>query len=167
MIGELDNIQSRGYSFATNNAKGGVIVLESPEGGEKLDIEFEKVQGKIKPVIREGKVKILIDIKIDASLGAQQSAKNYSTPEKLTKIMEKLNNTVKEEIMSSVNKAKEMDADIFGFGTAIYKKSPKLWKTLKDSWDEEFKKLEVEVKVDATLTDTNSISSIAKPEEGK
>lgn len=167
MVGQIDNIQSRAYSFATNNAMGGIIVIDSPEGGEKLDIEFNKVKGNIKPVIKGDKASIEIKVRMIAGIADQQSKKNYGTPEKLKKVTEKLSETVKKEILDSVMKSKEMSADYFGFGNAIYRKNPKLWKKLKKNWDEELKKLDVQVKVEAKIGGTSSISSIAKPGEGK
>jgi spore germination protein KC len=167
MVGDLDNIQSRGFCFATNKASGGIIVIDSPDGKGKIEIEFNKVKAKIKPVLKGDKPSIIIEVKMLGGIAAQESEKNNATPEKLKKISEKVNEAVKNEIMSSVNKAKEIDADIFGFGNEIYRKNPKVWKKLKKNWDEELKKLDVKVKVETKLGGTASIRSIAKMGEAK
>ncbi len=167
MVGQIDNIQARSYSFVTNNAKGGIIVVDSPDGKEKLDIEFFGVKSKVKPVIKDGVPSISVTVKIRCGLGDQQSKKNYGTPEMLKKIGEKVNAEMKKEIMDCISKSKEMKADIFGFGNEIYRKSPKTWKKLKSNWDEEYKKLDVKVKVEANVEGTATIRSIAKPGEDK
>jgi len=40
---------------------------------------------------------------------------------------------------------------IFGFGAEISRKYPKEWTDLKDTWDDEFPKLNVEIDVETSL----------------
>ena len=43
------------------------------------------------------------------------------------------------------------DSDIFGFGSLIHRKEPKYWKTVENNWPEQYKDLEVQIKVKSKI----------------
>ena len=61
----------------------------------------------------------------------------------------------------ALNKAqKELKTDIFGFGETIHRKYPKMWKKMKDNWDDIFPNLPVNITVEV---DTKQLGGIGKP----
>ena len=54
--------------------------------------------------------------------------------------------------MAALNKAQELNADVFGFGEALHRKYPKQWKELEKDWDEIFPELEVEIVVETQVS---------------
>ena len=46
---------------------------------------------------------------------------------------------------------KKYKVDIFGFGEAIHRADPKVWKEIEKDWDQEFQDLSVQVKVDVKI----------------
>ena len=60
----------------------------------------------------------------------------------------------------------ELKTDIFGFGEHIHRKYPKVWNELKDDWDTEFEKLQVNFIFDTKIKDVGLIlKSIINEEE--
>lgn len=163
MVGQMDNIQTRGYSFVTDNAKGGIITINSPKGDDRIDIEFHTAKSSFKMAVKGDEVTANVKIKMTAGIADQETAANYATSEEMEKLEKIINNAVKDEVMASVKKAKELDADIFLFGDRIYKQSPKTWNKLKDNWDETFKNIKVEVSVETALLGAATIKNMAKP----
>lgn len=163
MVGELDNIQARGYSFITNNVKSGIVVITDPESKDKIDLEITNAKGGIKPVIKGDEISIKVNVKVNTSLGGQGNKTSHGKSEELKKLEKELEKEVKDEIESSIKAAKEMKADIFGFANAVYRKNPKKWKDIEEKWDDMFKDLKVEVNVEAKILGTAAIKSLALP----
>lgn len=56
---------------------------------------------------------------------------------------------IKRQIENSVQHMQKEQADIFGFGEAVHRSDPKVWKELKKEWNNDyFPELKVNVKVD-------------------
>lgn len=53
--------------------------------------------------------------------------------------------------MAAVAKAQELDSDIFGFGAELNRTNPEKWAELRERWDEEFPRVDVQVEVKAKL----------------
>jgi spore germination protein KC len=64
-------------------------------------------------------------------------------------LQEEESKIIKDQILSALNKAKDLDADVFGFGDAIHKHYTNRWKSIKKNWDEVFKHIHVEINVDS------------------
>ena len=105
----------------------------------------------MKSEVRDGKVKITINIKEQANIGSQTSTDDLATSEMFEKLAEVQNSAIKEEIEASIKKAKTLKADIFGFGETVHQRHPAEWKPLEDQWDTEFPKIEVEINVDSEI----------------
>ena len=163
MVGELDNIQGRGYSFVTNNVTSGIIVINDKDSKDKIDIEINSAKSVMKPVIKGDDISIQVKVKVKTTLAAQTKSSNHSKPDELEKLEKELKAEIKDEIEASIKTAKEMKADIFGFANLVYKKNPKKWKEIEGKWDEVFKDLKVEVNVEAKILGTSLIKSLAVP----
>lgn len=72
---------------------------------------------------------------------------------------------IKKEIESAICKARELDADIFGFGEKISQKDNKKWQAIKGNWEEQFKKLEVKVDVATTIVGSGRIAKTITSEK--
>ena len=67
---------------------------------------------------------------------------------------------IKRIINEAINYSKEIKTDIFSLGNLVYKKDHKLWKSIKDNWDNELNNLEIEVTVNLDLKTKGSIDNI-------
>ena len=71
--------------------------------------------------------------------------------------------TIETNIRSLIDKAaREYGSDIFGFGNAVYKKSPAYWNRIKPQWDQIFQKLEIDVSAEVKIKDTANTRSQVK-----
>ena len=84
-------------------------------------------------------------------MGSQTGSYNFTTVEGMELLKEKMAEEIKAEIKLVIEKTRDMDTDIFGFGDSVYRKYPKEWKTLEAQWNEIFKTLDVEIDVKAEL----------------
>ena len=158
VVGFLNEKEARGYNWIIDDVKSGILSLPSLlEDNKLVSVEIREAKSKIKPIIQGGKISFIIDIKTSAILVEQQGSATLKTRKEqydyLNRLEKELKALIEEEVYNVIEKAqKEMNSDIFGFGTRLNKKDPKKWKALKDQWLEgEFQNVAVDVKVYADI----------------
>ncbi|SDZ67664.1 spore germination protein KC [Evansella caseinilytica] len=151
LVGELDQRETRGMLWVLGEVRRGVIEVACPESGGKVALITILSKPKVVPVEEHGKVKIIIDVKEEGILGSQSCPENFSSPEKNKQLEEMKADAIHQEIRKAITKAQELNADIFGFGDAVHRKYPKLWKQLEQDWDTIFPDMEIDLAVETIV----------------
>lgn len=158
LAGFLSPEETKYFLFAIDSIKGGLFPFSSQEGGKK-DATLEIYKSKTKRALerKNGPVSISIRTDLTAYLGEFRVLHTDLDEKKITE----LETTAAKELQGNINGVikkvqSEYGADIFGFGNMIYKRDFALWNQLKDSWDSEFKSLEVEVQAEVHISSTSS-----------
>jgi len=158
-VGELDKRETRGLLWVLGNVKSGVIMVEAM--GENAFLEISKSKSDVEYKIdKDGNILFNIKIIEKSTITSQTGYADFLKPENVKLLEKSEEEEIKKEIESALSKARELDADIFGFGENINQKDNKKWKTIKDNWEDQFKKLEVNVEVSAKIVGDGRI---AKP----
>lgn len=93
-----------------------------------------------------------VKINADAELIGTHCAKDLTKIETYQEYEKDTEEFIKEGIVGTIQKVqKEYGVDIYGFGEALYRKNPKKFKQVKDYWNEEFSKAEIETDVSIHL----------------
>ncbi|WP_055666958.1 Ger(x)C family spore germination protein [Desnuesiella massiliensis] len=125
-----------------------------------ITLEINKSKSKIKADIDEGKIKISIDVKIDAAIGEVNTKMNFLTEKEINTIIDFSQREIADRILKVVKKVQqEYKADIFGFGKAVEIKAPKFWDNIKENWSEEFSALPIKVNVKVNIDSTGKSPS--------
>ena len=105
------------------------------------------------PKVVGGRPSVLIKVGALGNMGEVQEFFDPMESEKIWVSMEqRMAEVIRQEIEAALDIAKhDFNSDIFGFGCAICRKYPEEWAALKDKWDEEFPKLNVDIEVKASL----------------
>jgi spore germination protein KC len=172
LVGWLDKTQTRGLQWVRGKVRSGIIVIEQPEEENKLaSIEILRADSTVTPKISKGRPSILIRVGALGNLGEVQEYFDPMESQRIWTSMERrMAEAIRHEIEAALDIAKhEFNSDIFGFGAEIRRKYPKEWMDLKDKWDEEFPKLDVEIKVETSLRRaglTRRSMRVVRKEEG-
>ncbi len=158
MVGTLDKKETRGLLWGINKVKDGVVTVSIPGEKDKVDIETIRVSSKITSEIKNNKPKIKIEIKQEGDLQEQTSSEDLANPKAFAILEKAEEDIIKEEVISSLKKARELNADTFGFGDIIYQHYPKQWSKMEANWDKIFQKIPIDVSVDAKLNRTGRIT---------
>lgn len=161
MIGCLDGDETQTYLYTQGTEIYPPIVLyenENINGDEdkpnaRISLEVKRYKKKIKPIYKNGKITIQININIDTSISEISNSKiDYMSKEGIRILEEDAKNKIKKDINNLIYKVqKEYKSDIFGFGAAIKRNNPKLWKQIKNDWNEKFIGLDTEIDVDLKI----------------
>ncbi len=171
-MGWLDKIETRGLQWVKGKVRSGIIVIKQPEEENKLaSIEILRADSTVTPKISEGRPSILIKVGALGNLGeVQEYFDPMESQETWISMERRMAEVIRHEIEAALDIAKhEFNSDIFGFGAEICRKYPKEWIDLKDKWDEEFRKLDVEIEVTTSLRRsglTRRSIQVVRKEEG-
>ncbi|MDD3663615.1 MAG: Ger(x)C family spore germination protein [Candidatus Pacebacteria bacterium] len=161
MVGELDNKETRGLLWTLGKVESGIIDVQAPIDGI-AEIEIIEAKSKSTPAIQaDGTIAINVEVKVTGFLGTQSSTADLTKKENTEALKTAAGEAIKDEIKRALKKARDLDADVFQFGELIKKKYPKKWKGMSDQWDEEFKKLKVNMNVEVKITQSGRITKPA------
>lgn len=151
----LDYEQTLAYLIVLGDVKNWVLNVQNEQG--KANFRFEKVQTKNKIKQKDGQFEV--DIKIETSLEIEEIVGFEKTkPEELIKQFEKLiEEKIKQTITQTMQFTQTLKSDVFGFGNSIHKKQPKIWKQIRDDWDEIFSNLKTNIQVKAKIPSVGDI----------
>ncbi|WP_432405320.1 Ger(x)C family spore germination protein [Wukongibacter sp. M2B1] len=149
IVGWLSGSETKAFLFVIDELEGGTIVIEEKNLIKKpIRIAFEifKSKTKIKPLYKDDKLIMRIDIKTVVNINEIDGDIDFMDEKNLELIQKNGENTIKNMVESVIKKVqKEYKSDIFGFGATLSREKPDLWKELKPDWDNIFSKLDVEV----------------------
>lgn len=166
LVGWLNEKESKGLNYVSGEIKNTVGSIPCPKGGSAV-VEIFHAKPDIKVNFQNGKPAIRIYNFIEENVGEVRCDIDLSTTEGI-KVLEKSSEQTNEKIiMASIKRAKKLKADIFGFGEAIHRASPKVWRSLGKDWNEKgFVELPVTVnttvKIRRTGTTGNSFVTEVK-----
>jgi spore germination protein KC len=144
--------------WVLGKVKRGAVVVNAP-GGE-VGLEITRSRTKAKPVFNKGKVNIKISIREEGNLDCQMSPEELTQPEMLKSLARRKATVIRGEISAALAKARQCNADIFGFGEMVHRSHPKEWRKMKDQWDQIFPRLQVEMDIRCVI---HSVGLIIPP----
>lgn len=165
LLGFIDEEETKALSFILDKVKGGVNVVKIGSGDDesRFSLEIIRSNTKLKPTFKDKKLSIEIDVKVVVTLGEHISNKDYGTEEGIKQLSKVAEEQLRDDLERLINKIKtEYVSDIFGFGNSVYKHYPKLWKEIKDDWDNEFKNIEVSIKPEIKILNTGILNKSIK-----
>ncbi|WRS27792.1 Ger(x)C family spore germination protein [Oscillospiraceae bacterium MB08-C2-2] len=156
MIGELNTAETRGLLRITDKAVAGAVTVETEWGQVVLEIQYSK--SRLKPVkAADGSIHMELVVDVDGVLQSNETYQDMSTPENVEMLKGKMKEFILSDIDSALAKARELSADVFSFGDAIHREYPKEWKQIKDSWEEEFPKIQLNTQIKVELRSTSGL----------
>lgn len=150
LVGKLDEIEGRGLLWVLGEVKSGIIEVEDPQGC-LVGLEIIRASGKFTPLLENGKVVMKIEVEEEGNIAEYAGSENLANASMVAFLEQKKTDAIRGEILAAFEKARELDADIFGFGDAVYQRYPKEWESMKDRWDEIFPDIELEISIQAKL----------------
>lgn len=165
MVGKLNHDEVRGLLWVLGKVKSGVMIVPSPNEKGKAVLEIVRAKSKVTPKIKDDKIIMHIKIVEESSLSEQITTEDLATKEAFEKIQEVSAEVIRQEVIASFDKSKELKADTFGFGEMLHKKYNNEWKTLKDNWDEIYPTIELDIDVETKIIKTDLLRKPASPNE--
>lgn len=155
LIGFFQEKEALGMAWIMNKINESTVGINW--GEKKKAISFQIIKEKTKVAVRmqDGKPSVTIDITTKGELGEVDVPINIEDRQIRHKITKKVEEEIKQIVHSAIERSKELQTDVFGFGEKLYQEHPEAWKKLKNDWnDQYYPELDVNVTVNASITRT-------------
>lgn len=163
LVGWLTEIETRGYLWIIKRIERSSISVPFPGKGY-IAFKIRGPSANIETDFIDGSPVVNIKIKLKANIDEVHDVNlNLDKPENIDKLEPLLEDHVVWELKTALEKARELNADIFGFGEAFHRQHPGKWKELSKNWDGIFPEIPVYAQVKATIRRTENISNPIRP----
>ena len=158
-VGYATKDESRGINIILGNANNIIIKNKCYEGNIVTVINDLKT----KKILKFKNNKPYYDIKVKGTGDINEVTCDIDLYDELNieDIEKNIENNIKNLSISGINIAKKYGTDVFEFGNTLYKKYPKLFYKI-DNWDEYFKDININIKVDIEIKNKGSIKQSIK-----
>ncbi len=150
LVGWANKEESIGINMLLNDIE--TLFFEVECGNSKVVISGTDYKMKQKI----NKDKIIIDIEAKGKINELSCDVNLEDPNVIKEFEKKAEKKLYELATKGLNRAKELNTDIFGFGNKIYKKYPKYFENI-DNWDNVFSTLDIDINVKYKITNKGSL----------
>ncbi|QAA34966.1 Ger(x)C family spore germination protein [Clostridium manihotivorum] len=164
LIGWLNDSQSALVNIIRGSEKGFLIIVPWVDPKEFINLTAENLRKTITVEEVMGKPKIIVNMKIKASIAEATGVIPIDKPGTIKQIERKTEDYLVMRFSKSTSEIQDkFKTDIFGFGRSIKIHKNKLWKKVGKNWDNEFPIIPVEYKVKVEITTTGTTTKSLKP----
>ncbi|MBN8210419.1 Ger(x)C family spore germination protein [Bacillus sp. NTK071] len=156
LVGWLNEDESKGFNYLQDNVESTIINV--PCSDNAASVEVINTNTKLKIQLKNHIPTVTATIRMEGNVGDVECSMDFTNPKNLEELENKVENDVKDKMEKSVKAAKELNSDIFGFGTLLYRSNPNEWKVMKKNWDDDFQEVKVNYEVHATIPRLGTIT---------
>lgn len=167
LVGWLEGGRARGVLWAQDKMKGTIVNVKCDGAKGGIAVELVRSQTSVKVRMERGKPVFRLRIREEGNVSEVHCPVELATRDSLAKVERRWADATKKEVMDAVKAAQSGKSDVLGFGTALSRTYPKLWKNVEKDWPELFADSKVEVEVEAFIRRTGMrVKSYIKEESG-
>lgn len=164
LVGWFNPTEGRGLLWIRGEVQQGLVIFRHEH--KRATFEIFGSNAKLKPVIRDGRLVVRVEIKASGNLGEVSPGVYVMDVEKLKALESSLGQAIAAEVWSAVRKAQELNTDVLGFGSAVNRAFPQQWnKEYSKEWKDIFGNLEVEVVAEGRIRGLGLISTSVNPRQ--
>ncbi|MDA8441182.1 MAG: Ger(x)C family spore germination protein [Peptococcaceae bacterium] len=148
LVGWLNKKETFGYivNCGVNSAMIPITVIDGDKVATYL---IGKVESKIEAKVTGGEINYRVKVK---TWGEVDEVKDIQvTPEALAKIEQMASATVRSCVLATIDKSRQLNADILGFTQQLHRTELTTWQTLGPTWRDSWREADIEVEVDARV----------------
>lgn len=152
MVGFLNIGEGRAMRWVTGNLNKLTVPATIPGEDGNVSIILFKLHSNIQPTVQNDKLKMVITLTAKGAIRENNTRLDLTQTNNISLIQSALDKHIEETVSRTISRVqKEYGTDIFGFSDAIKRKNLRLWKSIRNDWEEEFREAEISVKADITV----------------
>jgi len=149
LVGWLEGEEAKIYVLILGKPQYPHIPFNLQYDDNKLNYSIYKSKSKVAAKVIEGVPQYYLKVSVEGVI--HETTKSDLSIEDRAPLEKVIEEKILEEVLQLVDKAREYDADIFGFNEYLYRYHPKEWQAIEPNWREHFQKAEIDVEVEAKI----------------
>lgn len=149
MVGTLDDIEVQAFQIICNQIQNGTLTLGTVMDSKENQAETFAIRRggtKVKTEVKDGVPYVSLNTELEGDIIEYTSLAPLANDHNIEAVEKRFEARIKHEMQKVVKKAQEeLDSDIFGFGQYFKAYHNQYWKAV--NWDQEFPKMELDVKI--------------------
>jgi len=158
MVGHLNDEETQGLSFLSNNFHSGTIPLSMQSVQKNASLRIGGSKTKVMVGFDQGTPSISVTIKAQGDFLEEDDSVFHVTTQDFKAAEMAANREIESRCRKALTKSQTLNADILGFGDKIHRSYPQEWTGLKDHWNDAYPDLQVSIKADCKIKQTGVIS---------
>lgn len=163
LAGFLDDDETRGYLFASNQIKSTILTIANPEeAGDLVSVEVISSSGKLTANLINGKPKLGVEIAAYGNIGDEQGGANLTDLDDVKKLESECETLIADDIRNMTNESqKKLDSDILNYNDMLYKYHYNDFEKLKGNWNTIYSNTDIDINVQFTIRRSGIITKPA------
>jgi spore germination protein KC len=163
LAGFLDDDETRGYLFASNQIQSTILTVANPEeAGDLVSIEVIGSSGKLTADMINGKPKLGVEIEAYGNIGEEQGGANLADLDDVKKLESECEALIADDIRDMTNESqKTLDSDILNYNDMLYKYHYNDFEKLKGNWNTIYSNTDIDINVQFTIKRSGIITKPA------
>lgn len=159
LAGYLSADESKYFLFAVDHVKGGLLTFPaSGEGSDNITLEINESKTDRSYTYKDGKLVIKLEPQTDVFLAECEIPVDVMDKQTIKELEKNAALVLAQRMVQTIQKVQsEFEADIFGFGSLVYKSDYALWQKISKDWGTIFKTLEVQVNAKVNIISSSLI----------
>ncbi|MCA0758029.1 Ger(x)C family spore germination protein [Paenibacillus sp. N4] len=159
--GTLNEAELLGITWLRGDGKGGLIKCTDPETNLPVTYELKSMKSKIRSKVAGNQISFDVQIETEGRIIEDWSMNSSPIDEAF---IERVEQSGSEMVSKLIKQAlakiqKNYKTDVVGFGTRLHIEHPRLWKQMKENWDERFADIPITYSVKLNITETGTEKS--------
>ncbi|WP_165859363.1 Ger(x)C family spore germination protein [Desulfofundulus salinus] len=170
LVGWLNEREARGLLWVRGEVRGGPVTFSLPgsRGEQKLAVEILRAgRGgvKLEPFLASGQPGMRVEINTRVNITESENLEiDLRNPQVISRLEKQLAGVIKQEVMACVTRLQEeYRADVLGFGEAVHRKYPRVWRQVEREWEDVFATMPVTVEVKVVIRRMGLINRPLQP----
>ncbi|OAX51122.1 Ger(x)C family spore germination protein [Paenibacillus sp. AD87] len=157
-IGSLNQTDMEGLSWVQGKAKGGVVKTYTHKDGSTITYEIKHIKSKIIPTVKGDDISFHVQIESDGWFMENWTAPEAHGSEHYLDGLEKdFSHMAEQQVDQLLHKMQDVyKVDAAGFGDKLRIKYPRVWKKIKNNWDETFSEIPITYDIKVKITNQGS-----------
>lgn len=154
MVGVITGATVSGAAIRYNEYHYAVVDAKCPgDDDEFFSFQVTDFQNKVKPIMKEDKLTMKMDIFMEGNLIDQTCSANLLEPDKEIRVEEQIATNINTYVKECFQQAAKMGADIYGVGQDLRRHYPEIWKQKQEqeAWESFLNKVTLEINVDVNV----------------
>jgi len=149
-----DGKAARGMLWVKNQMKGTAMDIACGNQPEGVSVELTYSTTDVSVAMRNGRPAFRIHVSEEGNVTEVHCPIDLDNRDMIYQLQKEWANQTEKEIRKAIELAQKEKIDVFGFGNALNRKYPNLWKRMERNWPETFADASVEIEVEAYLRRT-------------
>ena len=165
LIDFLNADETKDLLFIRNEIKSGILVQEMQTKDEStlVSLEIFESKTKIKPLVNGQDIKMQLKIATTVSIDEISGPDSFIDEESRDELKKNAEITLQKRVEYLIKKMQDYyDADTLGFASKLHEEKNQVWNDVKNTWDEVFPHIEVNVSVDMNIKNSAILSNSNK-----